>query len=189
MEAHCRGSETAFGEIVRRYGGIVLGHLIQICGHRAQAEDYFQETFKRVHQKGHTFRGPRLEPWLLTIATRVAISGLRKDQRIRTVSLDQPGCNPSHGDCEQSASVAVADNSANPLDEIVSIERKQQVRAAVYSLPARQRATLVLAYYRRLSYREIARVMGCSVGTVKAQMHRALRTLARKLPEPGGETS
>ena len=156
----------------------MLGHLIQICGQRPQAEDCFQETFKRVHLKAHTFRGPRIEPWLLTIATRVAINGMRKNSRIKTVSLDNPGPNPSH---------SVADNSTNPLDQLDRAERKQQVRAAVDSLPARQRATLVLAYYRQLSYREVAQTMGCSIGTVKAQMHRALKTLAVKLPQPGGD--
>lgn len=188
IDAHCQGCPTAFGELVRRYGGPVLRHLIQICGHRPQAEDCFQETFSRVHQKAHTFRGPRLEPWLLAIATRVAITGMRKDNRIRTVSLDNPGSNPGHADSQESATVPVEDNSESPLDEVVNIEQRQQVRAAVDSLPVRQRATLVLAYYRQLSYREVAKVMGCSIGTVKAQMHRALKTLARKLPQPGGET-
>jgi RNA polymerase sigma factor (sigma-70 family) len=55
-------------------------------------------------------------------------------------------------------------------------------------LPDRQRATLILAYYQQLSYPEVATVLGCSVGTAKTQMYRALRTLAQKLPEFGGET-
>jgi RNA polymerase sigma factor (sigma-70 family) len=54
-------------------------------------------------------------------------------------------------------------------------------------LPARQRATLVLAYYQQLSYREVAEVLGCSIGTVKTQMSRAMRTLAQRLPDISGE--
>jgi RNA polymerase sigma-70 factor (ECF subfamily) len=50
-------------------------------------------------------------------------------------------------------------------------------------LPARQRVALVLAYYQQLTYREVATALGCSEGTVKTQMYRALRTLARTLPE------
>ena len=187
LEAHCRGSSTAFAELLRRYGGSVLGHLMQMCPNRDQAEDFFQETFKRVHEKAHTFRGPRLRPWLLTIATRIAIDGLRKNRRVRVVSLNRRMDCTSNG-CEASGTIAILDDSCNPLEEVANAEQKQQVRQAVGFLPVKQRATLILAYYQQLSYPEVAQVMGCSVGTVKTQMYRALRTLARKLPRLGGET-
>ncbi len=187
IEAHCQGCPTAFGELVRRYGGSVLGHLVQMSGNREQAEDFFQETFKRVHEKAHTFRGTRLKPWLLSIATRVAINGLRKNRRVKLLSLDQK-THCTNEACEESGAVAVLDNSSNPLDEVVNAEQKQQVREAIGFLPLKQRVTLVLAYYQQLSYPEVSEVMGCSVGTVKTQMYRALRTLAQKLPELGGET-
>ena len=187
VEAHCQGSKTAFTELVRRYGGIVLGYLIQMCGNREQAEDVFQETFKRVHEKAHTFRGPRLKPWLLTIATHAAVDGLRKKRRLKVVSLNQKNdCND--GNCEGRGDVAILDDSCNPVEQAANAEQKHQVREAINFLPTRQRATLVLAYYQQLSYPEVAAVMGCSVGTVKTQMYRALRTLAQKLPEFGGET-
>jgi len=86
-------------------------------------------------------------------------------------------------DGENNAELLVADNSHNPSVEIEKAEQIQQVKQAVESLPDRQRATLVLAYYQQLSYREVALALGCSVGTVKTQMYRALRTLAQKLPE------
>ncbi len=188
IEAHCQGCPTAFGELVRRYGGSVFGHLIQLCGQREQAEDFFQETFKRVHQKAHTFRGPRLKPWLLTIATHVAIDGWRRNRRVSVISFDQD-THCANGDCERSGeTLVIADKSSNPLDEVVNAERKQQVQQAIGFLPVKQRATLILAYYQQLSYPEVAQAMGCSIGTVKTQMYRALRTLAKKLPEPGGET-
>ncbi len=187
LEAHCRGSSTAFAELLRRHGGSVLGHLMQMCPNRDQAEDFFQETFKRVHEKAHTFRGPRLRPWLLTIATRIAIDGLRKNRRLRVVSLNRRMDCTSNG-CEASGTIAILDDSCNPLEEVANAEQKHQVRQAVGFLPVKQRATLILAYYQQLSYPEVAQVMGCSVGTVKTQMYRALRTLARKLPRLGGET-
>ena len=78
--------------------------------------------------------------------------------------------------------------TVSPLEEVANAEQKQQVREAIGFLTENQRATLVLAYYQQLSYSEVAQVMGCSVGTVKTQMYRALRTLARRLPRLGGET-
>ena len=175
IAAHCDGDTQAFGEIVRRYGDVMLGYLAKMCGNHEKAEDFFQETFHRVHQKAHTFRGERLKPWLFAIATRVAVNGLRKTNKLQVVSLNQADC---EGDCE----IAIQDDSQSPAQQVMKDERKGQVRMAVSLLPPKQRATLVLAYYQQLSYPEVAQVMGCSVGTVKTQMYRAMKTLAEKLP-------
>jgi len=183
LEAHLKGDEAAFGELVRRYGGSILGYLIRMSKNREQAEDLFQETFKRVHEKAHTFRGPQqFKGWLFRIATNVALDGIRRNKRTKTISLNQK-LDCENPDSEQLGAVALTDNSCNPSEQISRIEQAEQVRQAIELLPERQRATLVLAYYQQLSYTDVAEVMGCSVGTVKTQMFRALRTLADKLPE------
>jgi len=182
IEAHCRGDSAAFGELVRRYGNGVLGYLIKMSGNRHEAEDLFQETFKRVHEKAHTFRGGKFKSWLFTIATNVAIDGLRRRRRMRVVSLNQKlDCTDRNS--EELSAVALADDSCEPSQEAAKAEQAELVRDAIESLPARQRATLVLAYYQQLSYPEVAKVLGCSLGTVKTQMYRALRTLGKKLPD------
>jgi len=186
IDAHCRGDPKAFTELVRRYGGSVLRYLVRMSRNREQAEDLFQETFKRVHQKAHTFRGNRFKPWLFAIATRVAIDGLRRNRRLKVLSLNQKlDCTGER--CEELGTVAVADDSLNPSEEAERAERAEQVRQTVELLPAKQRATLVLAYFQQLNYREVAEVLGCSIGTVKTQMYRALKTLAKKLPDVPGK--
>jgi RNA polymerase sigma-70 factor (ECF subfamily) len=182
IDAHRRGDPAAFGELVRRYGDSVLGYLIKMSGNREQAEDLFQETFKRVHEKAHTFRGPQFKAWLFRIATNAALDGRRRSRRIKAVSLNQQFDNDNTNN-EQLGAVTAADNSYNPSEQASKAEQAEQVRQAIELLPARQRATLVLAYYQQLSYTDVAQVLGCSVGTVKTQMFRALRTLADKLPE------
>jgi len=182
IEAHCRGDPMAFGELVRRYGDSILGYLMRMSGNHYQAEDLFQETFKRVYEKAHTFRGSQFKSWLFTIATNVAIDGLRRHRRMRVVSLNQK-LDCADRDGEELGAVALADDSYEPSQEAAKAEQAEQVRNAIDSLPARQRATLVLAYYQQLSYPEVAKVLGCSLGTVKTQMYRALRTLAQKLPD------
>jgi len=182
IDAHCQGDPAAFGELVRRYGDRVLGYLIKMSGNREQAEDLFQETFKRVHEKAHTFRGPQFKGWLFRIATNVALDGIRRGKHNKAISLNrQLDCDIPNS--EQLSAVALADNSSNPSEQASKAEQTEQVRQAIRSLPSRQRATLVLAYYQQLSYTDVAEVLGCSVGTVKTQMFRALRTLADKLPE------
>ncbi len=186
IDAHRQGDKTAFGELVRRYGDSVLGYLTRMSGSREQAEDLFQETFKRVHEKAHTLRGNRFKPWLFTIATHVAIDGMRRRRRLRVVSLNQK-LDCADGRCEELGAVAVADSSCEPSQQAARAEQKEQVQQAVESLPANQRTTLVLAYYQQLSYREVAEALGCSIGTVKAQMYRALKTLAQRLPDVSRE--
>jgi len=182
INAYCRGDREAFVELMRRYGDSVFGYLMRMSGSRERAEDLFQETFKRVYEKAHTFRGVRFKNWLFTIATRVAIDSLRRRKRLRLISLDQRAdCDGDIDDGREA--VAVMDTSCNPSSEVIKAEQTEQVRRAVAKLPEKQRATLVLAYYEQLSYSEVAEVMGCTVGTVKTQMFRALRTLAKSLPD------
>ncbi len=185
IDAHLQGDSTAFGELVRRYGDSLLGYLTKICRNREQAKDLFQETFKRVHEKAHTLRGSQFKSWLYTIATRVALDGHRRGSRVHMVSLNQPaGCDGDN--CPELAATTPAEDCLDPSQEAVKAEQKEQVRRAVESLPDRQRVTLVLAYYQGLSYREVATALDCSIGTVKTQMFRALRTLAQRLPDISG---
>ena len=115
----------------------------------------------------------------------MAIDGVRRRKRRQVVSLNRKlDCDDADG--QELCAVALADSSCDPSQEVVSAEQAQQVRQALASLPERQRATLILAYYQQLSYREVAEVLHCSIGTVKTQMYRALRTLARRLPDVSG---
>jgi RNA polymerase sigma-70 factor (ECF subfamily) len=187
IEAHLKGDTTAFGELVRRYGDSLLGYLKKMTGSIELAEDLFQETFKRVHEKAGTFRGSRIKSWLFAIATNAAIDGFRRNSRLQVTSLNQRlDCDDNEG--RELSAVAVAENSYEPSQTAIMAERKEQVRQALEMLPAKQRATLVLAYYQQLSYPEVAQVLDCSVGTVKTQMYRALKTLAKRLPDISEDT-
>jgi RNA polymerase sigma-70 factor (ECF subfamily) len=180
VAAHLRGDPAAFCELVRRYGDGVLGYLFRMTGSRDQAEDLFQETFRRVHEKARTYRGGSFKSWLFTIATRVTIDMVRRRKRLTVLSHNRDT------DCEDDPSsleMIVAQDAPDPADEAVKEEQKEQVRRAIESLPIGQRAALVLAYYQQLSYQEVAETLGCSVGSVKTQMSRALAKLAQRLPD------
>ncbi|MEV5576404.1 SigE family RNA polymerase sigma factor [Spirillospora sp. NPDC052269] len=74
-------------------------------------------------------------------------------------------------------------------DSSGEVEQRLALRAALAALPARKRAVLVLRYFEDLSETEVAQIMGCSVGTVRSQTHRALerlRGLAPQLDLTGG---
>ena len=187
IEAHLQGDNEAFGELVRRYGDSLLGYLTKICRNREQAKDLFQETFRKVHEKAHTLKSSHFKSWLYTIATRVAMDSLRRNNRVKMVSLD-PKVDCDGDNCPELRTAALAEDCDDPSQEAVRAEQKEQVRQALESLPDRQRMTVVLAYYQGLSYREVASALDCSIGTVKTQMFRALRTLAQRLPDISGVT-
>jgi len=159
-----------------------------MSGNYQQAEDLFQETFRRVHAKADTFNPQNsFKNWLYTIATNIAIDGFRRTRRQPvTVSLSA-----SYVDNSPDRSPALRDNltgsDPSPLDTALSVERRQHVQSAIARLPDRQRAALVLIYYQGLSYSEAAAALGCSLGTVKTQMFRALRKLAQLLPDIQGD--
>jgi len=189
IDAHRQGDATAFGELVRRYADSLLGYLIRMSRDRQQAEDFFQETFRKVHQKADTFEGRgRFKSWLFSIAANVAIDGMRKQSRQpKMISLNQNNDCPDCGALEASTALE-AEKSTNPFQVAVLTEQKTQVQQALKQLPFRQRTALILNYYQGLTYKEVAQTMGCSLGTVKTHIFRALKTLADLLPDIQGGT-
>ena len=167
LSAYCRGETLAFEELVRRHGGPLLGYLTRLCGNSDQAEDCWQETFKRMTEKADKIQGDNFKGWLFRVGTNVAMDGFRRQKRQPIIPAQEPT------------------DETEPADRLIKHELTQQVRAAVNSLPERQKAALLLAYYQKLSYAQVAEVLGCSIGTVKTQMSRALKTLAQKLPGLG----
>ena len=187
IAAHARGDPAAFGKLLGRYADGLLGYLQRIGGDRHEAEDLFQETFGKVHAKAGAFAGRgRFKSWLFSIATNAALDARRKRRRRGQVrSLDRNGgCEDR--DSVESTMTVVDEKNVDPLDCAAQEEQKARVQQAVAQLPDRQRATLVLAYYQGLSYKEVAETLGCSLGTVKTQMYRALKKLAEALPEARG---
>jgi len=172
------GNESALETLIRRHGAALLGYLTRMTKSREQAEDLFQATVVRVHAKAQSFKGRgSFKGWLFSIASHLALDFLRKSGRHPTVPLET--------DEESGSILATLQSPDPPPSELVAqSDQAAVVRRALDVLPPRQRATLVLAYFEGQSYSEVATTLGCSVGTVKTQMSRALRTLARVLPDP-----
>ena len=183
IQEHLAGDTQAFEAVVRRYGPGLLGYLSRLCASPEDAEDCFQEVFQRVYAKAHTIKSGHFRAWLFRVATNLAMDGFRRNRRTRAVSLFQSTDDDQGPEAESMC--VLADTTMNPVEQIELSEQTQQVRDAIQSLPERQRATLILAYYQQLTYRQVAQVLGCSVGTVKQQTYRALKLLAQKLPDPG----
>ena len=185
MDSYRRGETQAFETLVRRHGGAVLGYLVKMTHNKDHAEDLFQETFQRVHENADKFSGDNLRPWVLKIATNAAIGRWRKENKHAAVSLSSPiGCSDGQN-CPALASTLESD-VPEPVEQVELNEKRQQVRAALNTLPTQQRAALILNYYHQMTYKQIAESLDCSVGAVRTHLFRALKKMAAVLPNPAG---
>ncbi len=184
MQGVSQGEKTSIEQVIRLYGDGLLGYLTKLTGNRETAEDCFQQTFCKVCEKSRTFRGQNLRAWLFRIATNVAMDGFRKQKREALVK-SETNVKSEIDDCPGQSTIdyAQAKSESHPLEIMQKEEQKQMVQQLIEQLPSGQRTILVLSYYQQLSYSEVATVLNCSIGTVKAQMFRALKSLAAKLPD------
>ncbi len=154
--------------------------MVRLLRDRDLAEDATQEVFLRMHRALDRFDTNRsFKTWLYTIAWNFARDHMRRRQRRGTeLSLSAPSGRGAGDDRGASHGADVADSAAlTPSDIAEKRERTAFVRQALDSLDPGQRALLVLREYEGLSYDELARVLGCRLGTVKSRVHRARSSL------------
>lgn len=177
FERFLDGDASAYRTLIERYHDDLLRFLTRLVGDRAAAEDLFQETFLQIHQSAHTFDTERrFRPWLFTIAANKGRDHLRKRMRQRTVELSAP----LRGSDGAASFVDLLEvDVPSPDAAMDAIERDQLVQTALSRLQPALREVLLLAYFQRLSYQQIAEDLGIPLGTVKSRMHAAVAAFAR----------
>jgi RNA polymerase sigma-70 factor, ECF subfamily len=177
FEAFRRDDAGAYRELIERHHDDLLRFLTRMVGDRASAEDIFQETFLQVHISAATFdTSRRFRPWLFTIAANKARDMLRKKNRRKTVELSAPIRKSESG----ASFIDLLEVDVPPPDEAMDLsERDEQVQRALAQLSPTLREVLLLAYFQRMSYAQIAEDLGIPLGTVKSRMHAAVASFAR----------
>jgi RNA polymerase sigma-70 factor (sigma-E family) len=133
-----------------------------LTGDRGRAEDLVQSVLEKVHRGwGRVGRMDAPDAYVRRALVNTAISWRRR-RRVSEVPLLGADA-PTSGDAYH------------------QVEQRQQVIAALRSLPPRMRAVLVLRYFEDMSEADIAETLGCSAGTVKSQGSRGLDRLRRHL--------
>jgi RNA polymerase sigma-70 factor (ECF subfamily) len=142
------------------------------------AEDLVQDTLvKAVRARGQYQPGTNLKAWLFKILTNTFINKHRRGG-IERVVLDGPDADPLADGWVSAASMrALRDPETQALRPIV----EEEVRRALDELPEEFRLAVVLSDVEELSYKEIADVMNCPVGTVMSRLHRGRRLLQKRL--------
>ncbi|MEX2218007.1 MAG: RNA polymerase sigma factor [Phycisphaerales bacterium] len=179
LEDYRHGDTEAFRALIRTHQEDLLRFLIRLTGDRQAAEDIFQETFLQVHISADTFDPTRrFKPWLFTIAANKARDLLRKRVRRQEVDLSAP-VNRGDDDGGQSFIDLMQVNIPPPEEGLESEEREGQVQRAIDRMPPALKEILLLAYFQRLSYAQIADELQIPLGTVKSRLHSAVAAFAR----------
>jgi len=159
------GDDGAFAELVERYSPRLRYFLRKLLASSDGAEDALQDVWLDVLRHLPRLADPQaLKAWLYRIARDHAFGKLRKAKRF-----------------EQSLEEANLPDPATEEETDFSADDAARIHAALDELPAEQREVLVLRFLEEMSYEEIARVVGCQLGTVRSRIFYAKRGLRTAL--------
>jgi len=178
LERYKEGDEAAFREIVNRYRNSLYAFLRQFLNQQDLVEDVFQETFLQLFSSRDSFDPSRpLRPWLFTIAANKAKDALRKSQRTSAVPI---GTMTEDEDMSFDEVLnSLTSDTAVPYDEVERNETAEQVSDVIANMPENLREILILAYFQRFSYKQMADALSIPIGTVKSRLHTAVARFAR----------
>ncbi len=172
------GDAAAFRELVERCQEPIFQLAIELTGNWDDADDLSQQVFIKAHHALPRFRGEtKIMSWLYRIMVNTHIDNARKD-RTRGRRVDPSSSDEGHPQEELYITHAAEDN---PEVQAAASHIQGHINQALKTLAPRQRSVFVLRHYHDLSLKEIARIMGLSVGTVKSQLFRAIRRLQQEL--------
>src|ERR1700692_921411 len=170
------GDDSSFELLLRKYRTPLVNFLYRMVRDTATAEDLAQEVFLRVYRARKQYSPTaKFTTWLFRIATNLALNSVR-DNRYRKLetSLDAP--------VEEDTIPMELRSPDMRIDEhLIERARAEVIRSAIWSLPEKQRAAVLLHKYEEMDYVEIARILDCSEGALKSLLFRAYETLRVQL--------
>ena len=159
-----KGDVEAFGILFQKHKTRVYALCLRMTRNTAEAEDLTQEVFLHLFRKIGTFRGESaFSTWLHRMTVNVVLMQLRK-KGLPSVSLEET--------LESNDEAPRKEFGADDLRLLGSVERLQ-LKRAINRLPPGYKTVFVLHDVEGFEHNEIARMVGCSVGNSKSQLHKA----------------
>jgi RNA polymerase sigma-70 factor (ECF subfamily) len=169
------GDAEAFAALFYAHKGRVYSICLRMTNNTAQAEDLTQDAFLQVFRKLDTFKGnSALSTWLYRIAVNTVLMHFRK-RSLKQISLDEP----SNQDVKQ----VRREYGSRDGRLSGSVDRIALIRA-IKDLPAGYRTIFLLHEVEGYEHQEIAKILDCSVGNSKSQLHKAKLRIREFLQEP-----
>jgi len=176
IQRACEGDQTAFECLYRSHCKRVYAVCLRMVGDMTEAEDLTQEAFLLLFRKIHTFRGESaFSTWLHRLVVNTVLMHLRK-KSLPVVSMET-GPAPDGETTSSTVEIAASDLLLEGSIDRINLGR------CVAQLPAGSRAIFVLHDIQGYQHREIAEMLGRSVGVSKSQLHKARKRLRELLHE------
>jgi RNA polymerase sigma-70 factor (ECF subfamily) len=178
VERARRGDMNAFEELFKRHQKRIYNIAMHLLANETEAADATQEAFVRAYRSlGKLKSNAAFVTWLKTTAINICRDMLRRRGVLKIDSLDAP-TDMADGSSRVSE---IADWTDNPERSMERKDLRESVRRAIGSLSPVYRETVTLFYVDGADVAEIAKVLGCPTGTIKARLSRARAELKRKL--------
>ena len=179
LARYAAGEEAAFREIVSRYKNGLYAFLRHFLNQQDLIEDVFQETFLHLFTSRESFDTNRpLRPWLFTIAANKAKDALRNQQRTATTPIG-PIAESQEMSFDDVLNILTSDNTM-PYEQLEKSETSLRVREIIANMPENLREILILAYFNKFSYKQMAQILSIPIGTVKSRLHTAVGRFAKE---------
>jgi RNA polymerase sigma-70 factor (ECF subfamily) len=171
-----KGDTVAFEQLVGRHRDKIYARAFSMLRNEDDATDLSQEAWVKGWQRLHQFQGEAsFATWMTRIVINLCLDQLRKLKRVRTDSIDQ--MDDETGGVERQMPII----NPNPTEGLERGELRQRIDRALGQLSYEHRTVLVLHEFEELEYKEIAKKMGCSIGTVMSRLFYARRKMASLL--------
>jgi len=173
VRAAQKGDTGAFEELVARHRDKVFARAFSMMRNEEMAIDLSQEAWIKGWQRLAQFQGESsFSTWMTRIVINLCLDELRKQKRRRVESIDE--IDEESGGVERHMPAVVV----NPTERLERGELRERIDRALGQLSHEHRTALVLHEFEGLEYKEIARAMECSLGTVMSRLFYARRKLA-----------
>lgn len=173
------GHSEAFEEIVRRHQGRVYAVAYRLTGNREDALDVAQDSMVKAYRKIDAWRPTgNFLPWLLRLTTNQAIDFIRRRKRQSHTPLDE---NLFQADDPDRPRLAIEPANMDTRQRVRAREIDARIRRSLRVLSETQRTVFILRHFEGLQLNDIAEELGCTVGSVKVHLFRALKKLQREL--------
>jgi RNA polymerase sigma-70 factor (ECF subfamily) len=156
------GERAAFNELVLKYQKPLYSLLFRMVSNHDDAADLLQKTMVKAFTGLGSFQQrSSFKTWLYQIAINLAKNVYRDRGKATFVSIDD----------------VVIRRDPRTLDVLIQKEDRLLLRKALTGLPEKQRLTVMLRVQEGKKFEEIAEIMGCSLGTAKANYHHGVQKL------------
>lgn len=176
VRAAQKGDVMAFEELVARHRDKIYARAFSMMRNEDEALDLSQDAWVKGWQRLKQFQGQSsFVTWMTRIVINLCLDQLRKHKRERTESIE--AMNEESGGVERQMPVI----TPNPSEGLERTELRSRIDRAMGQLSYEHRTVLILHEFEELEYKEIAKRMTCSIGTVMSRLFYARRRMASLL--------